>query len=249
MLSLGFAVVMFLWEAYLDFRQHSRLMAQTSVPKALVELVTRLDEEALKTNKAIGEAPSTSQAAPKISDGKVLETMQREAPKFTAYSLSKLRFGMVKSCVAIVQFVVFVILGYYPYIWDVASRIVANKFGMEPNTSEITVSLVFMGLQFFCDTLLELPWSIFSTFVVEKNFNKTTPRLFLSDLLTSAVLSFLIGGPVLAAIIKLVRWGGEFFYLYVWCFCFVFSLFFLTVFPVSTFLLCRLFLMIFLVGL
>ena len=58
--------------------------------------------------------------------------------------------------------------------------------------------------------------------------------LFVTDLLTTTALTFAIGGPVLAALIKIIKWGGEYFYLYVWAFLLVFSIFFLTIFPVLT---------------
>lgn len=44
-------------------------------------------------------------------------------------------------------------------------------------------------------------------------------------------LSLLIGLPVLGAVIALVRWGGPYFYVYVWAFLCVMSIFLMTIYP------------------
>lgn len=46
------------------------------------------------------------------------------------------------------------------------------------------------------------------------------------------VLSAVIGAPVLAGILKIMELGGRFFYVYVWCFMFAFSVIMITVAPV-----------------
>lgn len=101
-------------------------------------------------------------------------------------------------------------------------------------TAQIYVSLVFMGLNTLFDTATSIPWSLYSTFVVEARhgFNKTTLATFVKDTLMSLALTSVIGAPVLVVLLKLIKWGGEYFYIYVWMFMFAFSLFFLTIFPV-----------------
>lgn len=79
-----------------------------------------------------------------------------------------------------------------------------------------------------------LPFELYSTFQIEKKhgFNKTTLKLFISDKLKSLVLTFLIGGPFVALLLYIIKKGGEYFYLYVWAFMFVFSVFMMTIVPV-----------------
>jgi STE24 endopeptidase len=37
--------------------------------------------------------------------------------------------------------------------------------------------------------------------------------------------------PLVAAIIKIIHWGGDFFFVYLWCFIFVFTIFMMIVYP------------------
>jgi STE24 endopeptidase len=63
-----------------------------------------------------------------------------------------------------------------------------------------------------------LPLELYRTFVIEQRhgFNKQTISTFVADELKQAALLVVIGGPVLAVVIKVIVWGGEHFYLYVY---------------------------------
>lgn len=154
-------------------------------------------------------------------------------PSMQAYNLSKISFGMVKAFVLTIQESGFTLMGLYPWLWDMACTLTL-RLGYEPSDNEIIVSLVFLGLTTAQDTVLSLPWSLYSTFVVEQKhgFNKTTPMLFITDLLTTLALTVVIGAPVMTMLLKIIKWGGEYFYIYVWGFLLVFSIFFLTIFPI-----------------
>ncbi len=67
-------------------------------------------------------------------------------------------------------------------------------------------------------TLLDLPFSLYRTFRVEQRFgfNKSTPALFISDLLKGFVLMLLIGTPMAALVLWLMESAGEKWWLYVW---------------------------------
>ncbi len=81
--------------------------------------------------------------------------------------------------------------------------------------------------------LLDLPFSLYRTFVIEERFgfNRMTPRLFAADLARSALLGAAIGLPVLAAVLWLMARMGETWWLYVWLFWLGFNLLGLLVYP------------------
>mmetsp|Transcript_44567 Transcript_44567/g.90032 ORF Transcript_44567/g.90032 Transcript_44567/m.90032 type:complete len:494 (-) Transcript_44567:100-1581(-) len=240
--ALLFTIVVFVWEFYLDYRQSSRLSTMGGVvPGDLAALVKRLDDEAVKRSKT---QPSKETAADstadkkeedkKIEDGKILETMTKEAPKFQAYGIDKMSFGMVKSLWGLLFDNGLLLLGLFPYLWDMAV-VVGEYFGYtDPVAAEIPISIIFLGLQTAMDTVLSTPWSLYSTFVVEEKhgFNKTTAKLFVSDLLMGLALSAVIGVPAIWAVLKIIKWGGDYFFVFVWLFLLAFSIFFLTVYPV-----------------
>jgi STE24 endopeptidase len=67
-------------------------------------------------------------------------------------------------------------------------------------------------------TLLDLPFSIYHTFVTEERFgfNRSTPGVFISDLLKQAVLLAVIGGPLIALALWIMEASGGMWWLYVW---------------------------------
>ncbi|MCZ6686357.1 MAG: M48 family metallopeptidase [Gammaproteobacteria bacterium] len=71
---------------------------------------------------------------------------------------------------------------------------------------------------FFIVSLLSLPLSAYSTFAIEARFgfNRTTLGTFLGDLVKGWLLMFLLGGPLIAAILWLMDQAGSKWWLYAW---------------------------------
>lgn len=67
-------------------------------------------------------------------------------------------------------------------------------------------------------SLLELPMSIYRTFVIEARygFNKTTPGLFVADMIKGLILMLLLGVPLVAVVLWLMESTGERWWLYTW---------------------------------
>src|SRR5262249_22425058 len=66
--------------------------------------------------------------------------------------------------------------------------------------------------------LIDLPFSIWRTFRIEARFgfNRTTPRLFVMDLLKSCLLALLLGGPVVLGALTLMNHAGRLWWLWAW---------------------------------
>jgi len=73
-----------------------------------------------------------------------------------------------------------------------------NQITLNP----VAITLLFFAAVAIIMSFISIPFSVYSTFViVEKyGFNRTTPKLFISDLLKSLILSALIGGSLLGLI-------------------------------------------------
>ena len=78
--------------------------------------------------------------------------------------------------------------------------------------------LIFFGVLIFASDLLNLPFSIYSTFVIETKygFNKTSPRLFVVDKIKGWFLAVLIGTPILAFFIWVYERYGNSFWIGAW---------------------------------
>jgi len=66
--------------------------------------------------------------------------------------------------------------------------------------------------------IIMLPFSIYSTFVIEQRygFNRTTPRIFILDTLKMLLLAVLLGTPLLAGILGIFEYCGPHAWLYCW---------------------------------
>src|SRR5207247_596704 len=68
------------------------------------------------------------------------------------------------------------------------------------------------------DLVLALPFSWWSTFVIEERFgfNRTTPRTFWTDVVKGGLLALVLGGPLLAALLWLLLAAGARAWLWCW---------------------------------
>lgn len=99
----------------------------------------------------------------------------------------------------------------------------ARTFSM--NT--VIISLVFFGIIGFASDLINIPFSCYDTFVIEKKygFNTMTFRTFITDHIKSWFIALLIGIPVLGLITLFYYKTGNNFWLYAWGLITVFSVF------------------------
>ena len=90
----------------------------------------------------------------------------------------------------------------------------------------IGTGLIFIGTLVIAKSIISLPFSLYSTFVIEERFgfNKTDAKTFIADRLKGLALSVLIGGPLLAGIIAFFEYGGAWAWLYAWLAVTAFSL-------------------------
>jgi STE24 endopeptidase len=81
--------------------------------------------------------------------------------------------------------------------------------------------------------LLDLPFSVYRTFVVEARFgfNKTTPGLWVGDLVKGTLLGAVIGLPIAALILWLMGAAGSLWWLWAWGTWMAFNLLLLVIYP------------------
>ncbi len=82
-------------------------------------------------------------------------------------------------------------------------------------------------------SLLETPFSLYRTFVIEARFgfNKMTPRLYLADALKNLLLGAALGLPLLSGMLWLMERMGEHWWLYAWLAWMAFNLLILFIYP------------------
>lgn len=136
------------------------------------------------------------------------------------YEKTKYNFWLISSLVSF--FIILIAL------WTGAFGILdtfLRGFTQQP----ILLWLLFFAVLWLVQTILSLPLSYYSTFVIEEKFgfNKMTKSLFFIDMLKWLALSALLWWPLLALVIWFYSFLGESFWLYVWALMTVISLFFM----------------------
>lgn len=86
------------------------------------------------------------------------------------------------------------------------------------NHGPLLTGLLFIGTLAILKTLMDLPFSLYRTFVIEEKFgfNKTTLRTFILDRLKGLGLALLLGIPLLTGILAFFEYAGPHAWLYCW---------------------------------
>lgn len=165
-----------------------------------------------------------------ISDFLNLKSLSKELPEEFAdvyeeetysrsqqYTKTTTRFGFITGTFNLALILIFWFSGGFNWLDQLIRSLGLN---------ELITGLIFIAILIFARTLINLPFSIYSTFVIEERFgfNKTTPKTFISDLLKGFALGLLIGMPLLAGILAFFMYAGDLAWLYAWAAVTVFSL-------------------------
>jgi len=125
------------------------------------------------------------------------------------YTRVTTRFSILQASIMLPLTIAFILLGGFNGLdtW-------ARSFGL----SQVLTGLVFTALVMLLAFLTQLPFSLYSTFVIEERFglNNTTGKTYLLDILKTILLAVVLGGPVLALVFLFFeRYGGT-AWLYCW---------------------------------
>ena len=131
--------------------------------------------------------------------------------KAADYTIAKLKIEKVFGFIGFLILISWTLLGGLQSL----DLLVASVF-----ENEILRGLLFFTSMGFVSLLLDLPQSLYLTFVVEEKFgfNKTTGKLFFLDTIKSMVISFIIGIPVLAIVLWIFQATNSFWWVLAWAF-------------------------------
>jgi len=86
--------------------------------------------------------------------------------------------------------------------------------------SPVLIAMGFFFILGFASDILSLPFSLYKTFVIEEKFgfNKTTPKTFLLDKLKGYLVAIILGGAIIAILVKVYEMTGMNFWWIAWLF-------------------------------
>ncbi len=119
------------------------------------------------------------------------------------------KFSILTSSFNLVLILLMLFLGGFAFVDSISKNLVHNS---------IAITLVFFAILMFCSDLINTPFAVYDTFVIEEKFgfNKTTPKTFFLDKLKGWMLSVIIGGGLLALFVLFYQATGKLFWIYAW---------------------------------
>ncbi|MGB3211635.1 MAG: M48 family metallopeptidase [Desulforhopalus sp.] len=133
----------------------------------------------------------------------------RDYQKSQEYTRATTSFSIVVTSFSTFLTVIFLLYGGFNYV-----DIWARSFGF----GQIATGLLFTGALGLLSFMVNLPFFLYSTFVIEERFgfNRTTLKTFIFDIIKGGLLAILIGSPLLALIIWFFIHSGTYGWLYCW---------------------------------
>ncbi len=144
--------------------------------------------------------------------------------KAAGYTIAKTRlnvFGTIIGSVALL-------------LWTFGGGLeMLNSFWQSIGWASITTGTVLILSFMLIGAIIDMPASLYSTFVIEEKygFNKMTGKLFALDMLKGMALVFLLGTPLILAVLWLMEKSGSLWWLYVWAVWTGFSLLMMWAYP------------------
>ena len=144
--------------------------------------------------------------------------------KAADYTIAKARFGLLELAVGTAVLLAWTLLGGL----DVLNRSLSAWLG-----AGMTQQLALLACFAIVGGLIDLPFTLYQTFVIEQRFgfNKMTLKLWIADLLKSTVVGLAIGVPIAAVILWLMGAAGSYWWLWAWSVWIAFNLVLLVVYP------------------
>ena len=147
--------------------------------------------------------------------------------KAADYTITKARFGMLETVFAAVLLLGWTLLGGIDALNQALIHSGLAAYG------KLLAQLALLAAFGLISGLLDLPFTLYSTFRIEERFgfNKMTLRLWLADLVKSALVGIVIGLPIVALILWLMGGAGRLWWLWAWGAWIGFNLLVLILFP------------------
>ncbi len=144
--------------------------------------------------------------------------------KSVQYTVEKGIFSLVSGTFHSAVILVMVLTGFFGVLDDAVMRLTGNLY---------IEGIIYIGILSFIFYVLNLPFSIYSTFVLEARygFNKTTVKLFITDTLKGGLVSAVILTVILYVLFFFMDKKGDFWWVIASAGLILFQLFLSVIYP------------------
>lgn len=141
------------------------------------------------------------------------------------YTVARVGLGTVDLMLSVAVLLAFTVFGGLQQLYEFSAAQLGGHW--------LAAQLLFLTLVVVIQGIVELPISVYRQFRLEKRFGfgRMTPRLFIADTLRGALIAALIGLPLAALVLWLMRASGSLWWLYVWLVWIAFNVLLLVLYP------------------
>ena len=143
------------------------------------------------------------------------------------YTLAKGRFGLLVTAFSSMLLLGWTLLGGLEVLN------VAVRDAIEPRLGSMAYQLALLAAFTVIGALLDLPFELYSTFRIEQQFgfNRTSWKLYATDLLKGIAVGVVIGLPLAAGVLWIMAATGSLWWLWAWGAWMAFNLFIMVLYP------------------
>lgn len=148
-------------------------------------------------------------AVPKAFVDVVPLTSHRKAADYT---MARVKLSSMSTLFGAVVLIGWTLLGGL----DALNTVVRDA--VQPALGDLGYQVALIAAVVMLGSALDLPFSLYSTFVLEQRFgfNRTTWKLWLVDGVKGLVVGLLLGVPLVVTMLAFMRWTGELWWLWAW---------------------------------
>ena len=133
----------------------------------------------------------------------------KDHKKAADYTIVNTRFGRIEGVIGTALLLFWTLGGGLEWL---------DRYWRGYGWDSLATGTCFMLSTFLIMGLLDLPTSLYRTFVIENRFgfNKSTPKIFIADLLKKNALLLALGTPLILAVLWLMQEAGPLWWVSVW---------------------------------
>ena len=144
--------------------------------------------------------------------------------KAAAYTIAQGRLGLLELAFGTSMVLGWTLLGGLSWL---------NQSLLQWMSPSVLQQVALLAAFMVIGSLLDLPFTLYRTFVLEQRFgfNKTSPKLWLQDLLKSTLVGAIIGLPIAALVVWMMGATGAYWWVWTWAVWMGFNVLMLLVYP------------------
>ncbi|MBQ0029032.1 MAG: M48 family metallopeptidase [Bacteroidales bacterium] len=132
------------------------------------------------------------------------------------YFIAKDKFGTIQGAFSLIVILLMFTFFGFGFVDNLARTI--TGYTNDGLWLSIATGLLFLGILYYADEIINIPFSAYYTFSIEERFgfNKMTPALFVKDMIKEWLLNAVLGAVIIGLLMLLYEETGEYFWVLGW---------------------------------